>query len=124
MKSIFGLVVGTLNKAKIEDKERSASEAVSCSYSCYHCFTLTIPTWAIRPFLQAKKRQSIDARLQAKISKEQNLSRKKDELKKDRINIDRKLEDIRFKEGIVRDYSIIFHGMEFSLVDALILHII
>lgn len=28
-KSMFGLLVGTLNKAKIEDKERSASEAVS-----------------------------------------------------------------------------------------------
>ena len=27
-KSMFGLVIGTLNKAKIEDKERSASEAV------------------------------------------------------------------------------------------------
>ena len=28
-KSMFGLVLGTLNKAKIEDKERNASEAVS-----------------------------------------------------------------------------------------------
>lgn len=28
-KSMFGLLVGTLNKAKIEDKERNASEAVS-----------------------------------------------------------------------------------------------
>ncbi len=27
-KSMFGLVLGTLNKAKIEDKERNASEAV------------------------------------------------------------------------------------------------
>lgn len=27
-KSMFGILVGTLNKAKIEDKERSASEAV------------------------------------------------------------------------------------------------
>lgn len=27
-KSMFGLLVGTLNKAKIEDKERNASEAV------------------------------------------------------------------------------------------------
>jgi len=28
-KSMFGLLVGTLNKAKIEDKERNASDAVS-----------------------------------------------------------------------------------------------
>jgi hypothetical protein len=28
-KSMFGIVLGTLNKAKIEDKERNASEAVS-----------------------------------------------------------------------------------------------
>jgi hypothetical protein len=27
-KSMFGLVLGTLNKAKVEDKERNASEAV------------------------------------------------------------------------------------------------
>jgi hypothetical protein len=26
---MFGILVGTLNKAKIEDKERNASEAVS-----------------------------------------------------------------------------------------------
>ena len=30
-KSIFGLVLGTLNKAKVEDKERNASEAVGNS---------------------------------------------------------------------------------------------
>ena len=30
-KSIFGQVLGTLNKAKLEDKERSASEAVGSS---------------------------------------------------------------------------------------------
>ena len=30
---MFGILVGTLNKAKIEDKERNASEAVS-----YHFF--------------------------------------------------------------------------------------
>jgi len=27
-KSMFGILLGTLNKAKIEDKERNASEAV------------------------------------------------------------------------------------------------
>ena len=39
-KSMFGLVLGTLNKAKIEDKERNASEAVgsrnSLKISCNH----------------------------------------------------------------------------------------
>jgi len=30
-KSMFGLVLGTLNKAKVEDKERNASEAVGTS---------------------------------------------------------------------------------------------
>ena len=29
---MFGLVLGTLNKAKIEDKERNASEAVGLFY--------------------------------------------------------------------------------------------
>lgn len=35
-KSMFGIVLGTLNKAKIEDKERNASEAVRPvpSYLC------------------------------------------------------------------------------------------
>jgi hypothetical protein len=28
-RSVFGMVLGTLNKAKLEDKERNASEAVS-----------------------------------------------------------------------------------------------
>jgi hypothetical protein len=32
-KSMFGIVLGTLNKAKIEDKERNASEAVSITYT-------------------------------------------------------------------------------------------
>lgn len=32
-KSMFGILVGTLNKAKIEDKERNASEAVSMTTS-------------------------------------------------------------------------------------------
>lgn len=33
-KSMFGIVLGTLNKAKIEDKERNASEAVRIPHSC------------------------------------------------------------------------------------------
>lgn len=34
-KSMFGLVLGTLNKAKNEDKERNASEAVSVWFGCW-----------------------------------------------------------------------------------------
>jgi hypothetical protein len=34
-KSMFGIVLGTLNKAKIEDKERNASEAVRL-FLCAH----------------------------------------------------------------------------------------
>ena len=34
-KSMFGIVLGTLNKAKIEDKERNASESV-CLFLSVH----------------------------------------------------------------------------------------
>lgn len=33
-KTMFGLVLGTLNKAKNEDKERNASDAVRCLLFC------------------------------------------------------------------------------------------
>jgi hypothetical protein len=51
--------------------------------------------------LKAKKRQSIDARLQAKLAKEQSLIRKQDEAKKDRLAATRKEEDLSVKDGIV-----------------------
>jgi hypothetical protein len=35
-KSMFGLVLGTLNKAKVEDKERNASEAVRLSFVSFN----------------------------------------------------------------------------------------
>ncbi|KAF8328245.1 uncharacterized protein EI90DRAFT_2974750 [Cantharellus anzutake] len=76
-KSIFGQVLGTLNKAKLEDKERSASEA-------------------------AKKRQSIEFRLHAKLSREQSYSRKKEEVKRDRITANRKEEELSIKDSIVK----------------------
>lgn len=50
---------------------------------------------------QAKKRMSIDQRLQAKLTKEQTIVRQQDESKRDRINASRKLEDISIKDGIV-----------------------
>lgn len=37
-KSMFGILLGTLNKAKIEDKERNASDAV-CSAAHHHLKT-------------------------------------------------------------------------------------
>lgn len=45
-KTMFGILVGTLNKAKIEDKERSASEAVSKD-PCYMRWRLS--HWIFRP---------------------------------------------------------------------------
>ncbi|KAH7908265.1 hypothetical protein BJ138DRAFT_1174269 [Hygrophoropsis aurantiaca] len=74
-KSMFGLVLGTLNKAKIEDKERNASEA-------------------------AKKRQMIDQRLQAKLRKETDSVRRAEEAKKDKTAANRKEEDLQLKDSI------------------------
>ncbi|KAF9513102.1 hypothetical protein BS47DRAFT_1276727, partial [Hydnum rufescens UP504] len=97
-KSIFGMVIGTLNKAKIEDKERMASEA-------------------------AKKRQSIDARLQAKLAKEQSLIRKQDEAKKDRLAAIRKEEDLSVKDGILKyRYTVLPQLSNFLLTTDVIRH--
>lgn len=41
-KSMFGIVLGTLNKAKLEDKERNASEAVCFSPTHRIDYTPTI----------------------------------------------------------------------------------
>ncbi|KAF9258372.1 hypothetical protein L218DRAFT_974931 [Marasmius fiardii PR-910] len=76
-KSMFGLVVGTLNKAKIEDKERSASEA-------------------------AKKRQLIEQRLQNKLRKETDSVRRAEEAKKDKTLANRKEEDLQLKDSIYK----------------------
>ena len=69
-KTMFGLLVGTLNKAKTEDKERSATNAVrpsplaSVSLGYSNCPThMSIN-------VQAKKRQMIEQRLQDKLKKE------------------------------------------------------
>lgn len=76
-KSMFGVVLGTLNKARIEDKERSASEA-------------------------AKKRQMIEQRLQHKLKKETDSVRRAEEAKKDKTTANRKEEDLQLKDSIYK----------------------
>ncbi|KAJ6493666.1 hypothetical protein C8R47DRAFT_1319063 [Mycena vitilis] len=74
---MFGLLLGTLNKAKIEDKERNASEA-------------------------AKKRQLIDQRLQNKLRKETDSVRRAEEARKDKLTANRKEEDLQLKDSIYK----------------------
>ncbi|KAJ7155519.1 hypothetical protein C8R43DRAFT_1000233 [Mycena crocata] len=74
---MFGLLLGTLNKAKIEDKERNASEA-------------------------AKKRQLIDQRLQNKLRKETDSVRRAEEARKDKVTANRKEEDLQLKDSIYK----------------------
>jgi len=76
-KSMFGIVLGTLNRAKIEDKERSASEA-------------------------AKKRHLIEQRLQIKLKKETDSVRKAEEAKRDKTIANRKEEDLQLKDSIYK----------------------
>ncbi|KIM77831.1 hypothetical protein PILCRDRAFT_825056 [Piloderma croceum F 1598] len=76
-KSMFGLVLGTLNKAKVEDKERNASEA-------------------------AKKRQLIEQRLQAKLRKETDSVRRAEEAKKDKTSANRREEELQLKDSIYK----------------------
>ncbi|KAF8223074.1 hypothetical protein L208DRAFT_563112 [Tricholoma matsutake] len=76
-KSMFGILVGTLNKAKIEDKERNASEA-------------------------AKKRQQIEQKLQTKLRKETDSVRRAEEAKKDKTASNRKEEDLQLKDSVYK----------------------
>ncbi|KAF8341006.1 hypothetical protein F5887DRAFT_1104994 [Amanita rubescens] len=76
-KSMFGILLGTLNRAKIEDKERSASEA-------------------------AKKRHLIEQRLQIKLKKETDSVRKAEEAKRDKTTANRKEEDLQLKDSIYK----------------------
>lgn len=94
-KSMFGIVLGTLNKAKIEDKERNASEAVRIPHTSPHYMI------CLYEFLQAKKRQLIDQRLQAKLRKETDAVRRSEEAKKDRNAANRREEDLQLKDSIV-----------------------
>ncbi|KAL5512523.1 hypothetical protein ACEPAG_3176 [Sanghuangporus baumii] len=74
-KSMFGVLVNTLNKAKAEDKERSASEA-------------------------AKKRQMIEQRLQSKLKKETDHVRQIEEAKKEKVTANRREEELLLKDSI------------------------
>ncbi|KAM5545189.1 hypothetical protein V8D89_001300 [Ganoderma adspersum] len=74
-KTMFGLVLGTLTKAKNEDKERNASDA-------------------------AKKRQLIEQRLQDKLRKETDSVRRAEEAKKDKTSANRREEDLQLKDSI------------------------
>ncbi|KAI0333211.1 hypothetical protein GY45DRAFT_1272338 [Cubamyces sp. BRFM 1775] len=73
-KTMFGLVLGTLAKAKNEDQERNASEA-------------------------AKKRQLIEQRLQDKLRKETDSVRRAEEVKKDKTTANRKEEELQLKDS-------------------------
>ncbi|KZV83675.1 hypothetical protein EXIGLDRAFT_728058 [Exidia glandulosa HHB12029] len=76
-RTMFGMLVGTLNKAKIEDKERSASEA-------------------------AKKRAILEERLQKKLTKETSAVRKTEEARRGRMQASKKEEELGVKGGIIR----------------------
>ncbi|KAJ3746660.1 hypothetical protein DFH05DRAFT_1607572 [Lentinula detonsa] len=76
-KSMFGLVLGTLNKAKTESKEREASDA-------------------------AKRRQLLEARLQAKLRNETAEVRKQEEAKRDKTLAVRKEEELGVKLSVYR----------------------
>lgn len=74
-KSMFGILLGTLNKAKKEDQDRNTSEA-------------------------AKKRADIDRRLQAQIAEEHDTSRRLEEIKRDRQAANRKEEELKLRQSI------------------------
>jgi hypothetical protein len=80
-RSLFGVLVGTLNKARVEDKERSATVA-------------------------AQKRAMLDQRLQMKLRREKDSGRRADEVKKDRLGAGRREEELGIKQAAVCDFYI------------------
>ncbi|KZT03998.1 uncharacterized protein LAESUDRAFT_744447 [Laetiporus sulphureus 93-53] len=74
-KSMFALAVGTLTKAKNEDRQRNQSEA-------------------------AKKRQMIEHRLQEKLRRETDSVRRAEEAKKDKTAANRREEELQLKDSI------------------------
>jgi len=92
---MFGLLVGTLNKAKTEDKQRSATDAVRPP-------RLFGPSYSYPNRVQAKKRQMIEQRLQDKLKKETDSVRRAEEAKKEKQIANRKEEELQLKDSIVR----------------------
>ncbi|KAH9915505.1 uncharacterized protein B0H18DRAFT_885896 [Fomitopsis serialis] len=76
-KSMFALALGTLTKAKNEDRQRNQSDAV-------------------------KKRQEIEQRLQDKLRKETDSVRRAEEAKKDKTAANRKEEELQLKDSIYK----------------------
>ena len=68
-------------------------------FSCFPC-----------AFQQAKKRQTIEKRLQDKLRKETDSVRRAEEAKKDKTSANRKEEELQLKDSIVRPFSI-FKGV-------------
>jgi hypothetical protein len=59
--------------------------------------------------LQAKKRQLIEQRLQAKLKKETDSVRRAEEAKKDKTTANRKEEDLQLKDSVVRLVLLLYH---------------
>ena len=68
-RSLFGVLVGTLNKARVEDKERSASAA-------------------------AQKRAMLDKRLQTRLRREAESGRRAEEVKREKAGAGRREEEL------------------------------
>jgi len=76
-KSMFGILVGTLNKAKDEDAQRNKSEA-------------------------ARRRMSLETKLQSKLALEQNELRRQGEIKRTRTLASRKEDDLTIQDSVLR----------------------
>jgi superfamily I DNA and/or RNA helicase len=97
---MFGLLVGTLNKAKTEDKQRSATDAVRSSLTSVSLGRLYRSSYT--PInVQARKRQMIEQRLQDKLKKETDSVRRAEEAKKEKQIANRKEEELQLKDSIV-----------------------
>ncbi|KAI0764290.1 hypothetical protein BD413DRAFT_190870 [Trametes elegans] len=96
-KTMFGLVLGTLAKAKNEDKERNASDAVRLPDSRGRRVAIADLVVCV---VQAKKRQLIEQRLQDKLRKETDSVRRAEEAKRDKTTANRKEEELQLKDSI------------------------
>jgi len=95
---MFGLLVGTLNKAKTEDKARNATDAVRPSFRLLVVLDRSSHT---STDVQAKKRQMIEQRLQDKLKKETDSVRRAEEAKKEKQTANRREEELQLKDSIV-----------------------